>query len=104
SYDGCFNDYGGGIDVDGDGNVVVSGVSLNPVVGGFDEVTIKYSNTGDMLWINRYGPGPGYWSDGQPSPIALDSSGNVVVAARLQKVVNNLDYATIKYSADGVPL
>lgn len=81
--------------VDDSGNVYVTGLSDG---GGsyFDYLTIKYSSTGETLWVKRYN-GPGN-SDDQAHALAIDNSGNVYVAGRSTGVGTNFDFATIKYS------
>ncbi len=92
--------------VDGNGNVFVTGVSIGSGTN-VNYVTIKYSSAGVPLWTNRY-DGPGNGSD-EPTSIAVDSSGNVVVTgisdhSGYSSDHTNYDYATIKYSNAGVPL
>jgi hypothetical protein len=79
--------------VDGAGNVCVAGVAANSS----DYITIKYSSTGALIWAKVY------QARGMPFAMAVDASGNVVVAGRSQSANGN-DYATIKYSSAGVPL
>ncbi len=72
-YNGPANshDWANGIARDPGGNVVVTGGSdpgTGPVV-----TTIKYSNTGAILWTNRQGP------SGEGRVAALDAAGNVIV-------------------------
>ncbi len=51
-------------------------------------------------WVARYnGPGDGF---DFPTGLAVDHSGNVYVTGYSQGSDGNYDYATIKYSADGV--
>jgi hypothetical protein len=68
--------------------------------------TIKYSPTGDRLWVRRYN-GPGNWSN-YARAIALDAQGNVYVTGESLGVGISAqwseDYATIKYSPAGVQL
>lgn len=89
------------IAVDNNGNVLVTGESIDN--GGYsDYATIKYSNAGVSLWTNRYN-GVGNKHD-NASAIAVDGSGNVFVTGYSAGSGSGLDYATIKYSDDGVPL
>ncbi len=89
------------IAVDGSGSVIVTG-RATVSAGSSDYVTIKYSGAGLPLWTNRYhGPGNGYdWA----SSLAVDGNGNVFVTGQSAGVGSGDDYATIKYSAAGVPL
>src|SRR5439155_1261171 len=70
--------------------------------GNFDYTTIKYSGAGLPLWTNRYN-GPGHSND-LATAIAVDSANNVLVTGSSYGSNGNYDYATIKYSAGGVPL
>jgi uncharacterized delta-60 repeat protein len=94
------------IALDGSGNVLVTGYSLGKKIGNvdpsFDFATVKYSGAGVPLWTNRY-DGSGHGDD-YPFALAVDSSGNVIVAGRSPGGNFWPDYATIKYSAAGVPL
>jgi uncharacterized delta-60 repeat protein len=87
--------------VDNSGNVIVTGYSIG---GGLSEdyATIKYSSAGVPLWTNRYdGPGNG---DDLANAVAVDGSGNVIVTGYSLGSGSSYDYATIKYSSDGMPL
>jgi hypothetical protein len=103
-YDGPANssDSALAIAVDGSGNVFVTGESLSNVAAGdTDYATIKYSNEGVPLWTNRYsGPSTG---EDRATAIVVDRSGNVIVTGESFNG-SDYDYATIKYSNDGVPL
>jgi hypothetical protein len=83
--------------VDSHSNVYVTGSSEG--VGGLDYSTIKYDATGVELWARTYnGPGNG-WDQGLAT--AVDASGNVYVTGESFGSASNVDYATIKYDADG---
>lgn len=103
TYNGPGNGEDGGtaIAVDGKGDVVLTGSSTGSN-GKFDYVTIKYSNAGVALWTNSY-DGPGGVDD-QPYAIVVDSSNNVFVTGYSTGSGTGKDYATIKYSSDGLPL
>jgi WD40 repeat protein len=61
--------------------------------------TIKYSPTGDELWVRRYN---GSADDNDYAyRVALDSSGNVYVTGPSVETGSDNDITTIKYSPDG---
>ncbi|MBE2256121.1 MAG: SBBP repeat-containing protein [Ignavibacteria bacterium] len=101
-YNGTGNNYDEPEDmfVDNSGNVYVTGFSRNTSSAeSADYLTIKYSSTGDSLWVRRYN-GTVSGLDESKS-IAVDNSGNVYVTGRSVSG-NGYDYATIKYSSLGV--
>ncbi|HSD62352.1 MAG TPA: SBBP repeat-containing protein [Ignavibacteriaceae bacterium] len=57
-YNGPGNNFDGAnaISVDTDGNVFVTGIS-NENTSEYDYATIKYSSSGNELWVNRFGSG-----------------------------------------------
>lgn len=102
-YDSGCDDFASAIAVDGSGNAYVTGSSCS---GSF--ATIAYSDAGVPLWTNRYEGGgspfpPGYEWLLRQVRIALDGSGNVIVAGSSDhggpiNGTTNYDYVTIKYS------
>jgi len=86
--------------VDSGGNVAVTGVSYD--IEGVMQTTIRYSGAGVPLWTNRY-KGAGFGGE-RALAVAVDGSGNVCVTGNSLGTNQTLDYATIKYSATGVPL
>jgi len=89
------------IAVDRSGKVFVTGYSDR---GGFnyDYATVAYSGAGVPLWTNRYnGPGDG---DDKAFAVAVDRSGNVLVAGSSTGTNGGPNYATVAYSGAGVPL
>jgi hypothetical protein len=102
-YNGPANgtDRGWALATDGSGNLTVSGWSSDSAGKG-DYATIKYTGDGMPLWTNRYnGTGNG---DDYVSKVATDRDGNVIVTGYSYGGVSGDDYATIKYSSEGVPL
>jgi len=99
-YDGpaSGDDAGGGLAVDGSGNVYVTGRSAGSGTGR-DSVTIKYRPDGSEDWVARY-DGPAGGDDGT-GDLALDGSGNVYVTGNSAGSGTGEDYVTIKYRPDG---
>jgi hypothetical protein len=90
------------IAVDKNGNVFVTGSSLNgQLYTTSDYAVIAYSGLGVSLWTNHYN-GPGNGED-YPVGIAVDSTGRVFLTGYSWDGINK-DYATLAYSNAGVPL
>jgi len=80
-------------------NVYVTGYS-NVRYDDSDYATIKYNSDGIEQWVARYNSSwHGY---DLANSIAVDQSGNVYVTGRSYVRFAGWDYATIKYSSDGV--
>jgi len=105
-YNGLGNgfDWATSVAVDGSNNVIVTGYSAanGSFPNNYDYVTIKYSSTGVPLWTNRYN-GPGN-SDDNATAMAVDGNNDVIVTGGSLGNGSSNDYATIKYSSEGVPL
>jgi uncharacterized delta-60 repeat protein len=88
--------------VDRLGNVIVAGYGgTSP--SDQDYTTIKYNAAGVQQWVARYNS-PDNNGD-FASAIAVDDSGNVFVTGWCVNIFGiNADYATVKYSPDGVRL
>ena len=99
-YNGTGNstDIGRSIAVDANGNVSVTGYSIGSGTG-YDYTTIRYDAAGTQQWVQRY-DGPGSGND-IPAAVALDSSGNTYITGYSLGNGTGLDYATIKYDANG---
>ncbi len=87
--------------LDADGNAYVTGSSdasrtspSNP-----DYATVKYDAEGNELWVARYN-GPGDGGD-SATALALDGTGGVYVTGTSAGPGAGLDYATVKYDAEG---
>ena len=86
--------------VDWGGNVIVTGKSVRgPYSFGGDFATIKYSPSGDSVWV-RYYQGPAF-DDDSPAALAVDEVGNVYITGASTGVGTYYDYATIKYAPNG---
>ncbi|MFH1723023.1 MAG: SBBP repeat-containing protein [Elusimicrobiota bacterium] len=99
-YNGPANgtDYGHAMVLDASGNIYVAG-SSDGVGTRRDYLTIKYGPDGDELWAATY---DGPWNDGDKAfAIALDALANVYVTGGASGGPTYLDYATLKYDADG---
>lgn len=95
------NDQFGAMAVDIEGNVIVAGTSDRGATS-FDYLVIKYSNAGAPLWTNWFdGPVNGF---DQALVAAVDGSGNVFVSGHSSGLATVSDFATIAYSAAGIPL
>ncbi|MCG3118672.1 MAG: hypothetical protein ALAOOOJD_00921 [bacterium] len=85
--------------VDDSGNVYVTGESgfyyeENELMReDIDFATIKYSHTGAVQWIARYGPA---YDGSYATAVQVDRAGNVFVTGQ-----DRHDYATVKYDAAG---
>lgn len=91
------DDEAAAIAVDGQGNVVVTGMSRGSA--NYDFATVKYSPEGARLWARRYnGPGDA-WDEAVA--VGVDGQGNVFVTGYSGGVASGTDYATIKYSPEG---
>lgn len=84
-----------GISVDASGNVYITGTSYGT---NNDYATIKYDASGSQMWVMRYNGASNGRDDAMD--IGLDGAGNIFVTGF--SAGWGFDYATIKYSPDGV--
>ena len=87
---------GSGLAVDAAGNATVIGYKGTKTHGG-DIVVARYSPGGKLLWARTYN-GPADDTD-QAFDVALDRSGNALVAGYVTSVSNGADLLLLKYSA-----
>jgi hypothetical protein len=88
--------------VDSQGNVIVTGTEYT-AQSRDDILTIKYSNTGEPLWTNRF-DGWAHRTD-RPSAIVADVNGDIIVAGVTDRGGTDYDdFITIKYSSLGAPV
>jgi hypothetical protein len=85
-----------GATVDPFGAVLIIGAQAS---GGGDIVTLKYSTSGNLVWENTYAGAAG--GKDSPSQIAVDGSGNALVAGYTTNAVGNADFITLKYASNG---
>src|SRR5688572_8954205 len=84
--------------IDANNNVYVTGRSQDKK-GNDDYATIKYSPSGQQLWVARYnGTGNGY---DIPHGLTVDAEGNVYVTGGSLGSGTGYDYATVKYNSAG---
>ena len=93
---GNYEDFVGGLAIDGNGNVYVTGSSSGTGTGS-DYATIKYNADGIQQWVERYNNGLTNFNDGA-SGVAVDDAGNVYVTGTSSGTGTGSDYITIKYS------
>jgi uncharacterized delta-60 repeat protein len=95
------SDYTSAMVLDSQDNVIVTGSSIEFFSDYASYATVKYSSTGVPLWTNRYAE---FMQDSQASAVAVDGNDDVLVTGRAYGSGSALDYATIKYSSQGMPL
>jgi uncharacterized delta-60 repeat protein len=98
------NDAPSAIAVDGSGNVYVTGQSdVDPAVTiNNNYSTVKYNSSGTQMWNQLYN-GTANLSDGA-NAIAIDASGNVIVAGNSHGLATQRDGVAIKYDPNGTSL
>ena len=103
-YNGTGNagDAASSLAVDASGNVYVTGYSYTGAGTTYDYATIKYNSSGTPEWVQIYN-GPGNFYD-MPHAIALDGSENIYVTGQSGGSGSGLDFATIKYSQQPIPV
>ena len=86
------------IKVDADGNVYVTGNSLNSK-GNYDIATVKFNKTGQFQWAENYNGSSG--GNDVANSLALDPQGNIYVGGTSDSIGALYDYLVIKYSPFG---
>ncbi|MFZ1323253.1 MAG: SBBP repeat-containing protein [Ignavibacteria bacterium] len=91
-------DFGRSITTDDNGNIIVTGES-NYTNSGYDYTTLKYNQSGDLLWASSYnGTGNG---DDLGVSVKTDDQNNIYVTGSSNGVGTNEDYVTLKYNSAG---
>ncbi|MBS1550542.1 MAG: SBBP repeat-containing protein [Bacteroidetes bacterium] len=93
---GARGEYATSIDVDGTGNVYITGI-MDANGTSLDFTTIKYNSNGEQLWMTRYDNGQGINGYDAACSIVLDSSGNIFVTGSSVQTGNSEDFCTVKY-------
>ena len=94
---GNYNDIGNSIALDNNINIFVSGNTYSSA-SGFDYVTIKYNQSGNMDWFRIYN-GPG---NGNDYALANITNGSDLIVTGLSFGAGiSYDYCTIKYNSSG---
>lgn len=103
SYDSGDHQYDRALDVavDGDGNIVVAGVSYRYATG-LDWVVISYRPDGTRRWVRRY-DGPSHLND-VPAKMLIDSKDRIYIAGYSTSGRNGTDVLLAKYSQSGTRL
>lgn len=88
-FEGGFGEIATDVEVDGSGNVYVTGYSGNSVAGDAEDfLTIKYSPTGEQLWLNRYDSPTGDSND-QAAEMEIAPNGDIVVMGLSDDFINS---------------
>jgi uncharacterized delta-60 repeat protein len=86
------------IKADADGNVYVTGNSLNSM-GNYDIATVKYNETGQFQWAENYNGSSG--GNDLANSLALDPQGNIYIGGTSDSIRSLYDYLLIKYNPLG---
>jgi hypothetical protein len=87
------------IAIDDTGNVYICGISQQVTVGDYDYCTIKYSPSGNPIWINRYDRSGS--NEDRPGKMKIDKRGNIYVTGYTYNAPTVYDYTTVKYDTGG---
>ncbi len=93
---GNSSDVANDIEVDSDGNIIVTGLSVRNNASEY--FTIKFNQAGDTLWTARYN-GPGGLNSA--SSLSIDKDNNIYVTGLSRGNGTERDYATLKYNSSG---
>lgn len=93
--------FGESVSVDSDRSIYITGSARN-LASNYDFVTIKYTSTGQRLWLKSYnGSGNG---DDNPIGVAALSDGSVVVSGTSKTGFPGSEMVIIKYNSEGSQL
>jgi hypothetical protein len=102
-YNGASNldDIASGIQVDGSGNVYVTGYTTSSTQQK-NMMTVKYNSSGTQQWLATYNDSLN--GNDEATAIVLDASNNVYVTGYDSTIMNGTDYFTIKYNSSGTQI
>ena len=98
----AYESYSYSIAVDKNYNTYICGTIGDSLINGNDYLTIKYSPSGEQLWVRKY-TYCNQWGecDSYAHTIAVDKSGNVYVNGKSKEGSHQNSICTIKYSNNG---
>jgi len=96
------NDEGSAITLDHNGNIYVAGYASD-VYTSNNMVVLKYSSTGELLWVNTYYV-YGHFADDKASDVAVDNNDNVIVTGYGTTESGNTVLLTRKLSGNGTEI
>ena len=85
--------------IDGEGNVIVTGSSYSKQSVSGDFLTLKYNNSGAVIWETRFNS-PGNYDD-ITTGLIIDSKNNVYITGYNALSSNTYSITTVKYSSAG---
>lgn len=92
------NDFPTFLTLDIFGNAIQTGASVGSGTA-LDFATIKYSPSGDVIWLRRYTSST--INSEEPKAITSDNYGNIIITGTSTGFSSSYDYMTIKYSPTG---
>ncbi len=98
----CVNEIARSLEIDGSGNVIVTGFVWRSRRYNYSYITVKYDSAGVEQWRQYYN----YKHEGKDfaTSLAIDKDGNIFVTGNSEGDDSDYDYATIKYAPDGTEL
>lgn len=85
--------------LDGNGDLIVTGYSMEISGQSDDFTTIKYNSSGSILWVKHF-DGP-YHTGDQAKSLLIDKNNNIYVMG-FTPTTTDYDYAVVKYNSLGV--
>lgn len=86
--------------IDKEGNIYATGWTIVDIQNtNYDIVTIKYNNSGELLWTRTYSGSFGGYD--APIGIEMDDSGYVYVGGNTYDSITGIDFLAIKYNSKG---
>ena len=95
------NDQAKGVQVDGSGNVYVTGYSTSSTQAK-NFTTIKYNSSGTQQWVQSYNSNTN--GNDEAYDMEIDNSSNIYITGSTSSDINSMDYYTIKYNSSGTKI